>query len=117
MVWRIKCGRPVGAIGDEIRPPTAVDDIPLSRFRKIVVSPFREVALLPNAAVNEGDLVPSESGNGVGGKIWDDGIRKFARIANNIGHSRFLPTFVELGAAIPAGRLADVVSAISASGL
>src|SRR5882762_5064795 len=117
IVWRIKWSPPVRAMGDEIRPPNAVGDIPLSRFRKIVVSSFREVALLPNAAVNEGDLVSSESGNGVGGKIWDDGIRKFARIANNIGHWRFSPAFVDLGVARPAGRRADVVSRIRGGSL
>src|SRR5258708_39728751 len=53
IVWRIKRRPPVGPICHEIRPPNMVRDIPLRWLRKIVVSPFREVTLLPNAAVNQ----------------------------------------------------------------
>src|ERR1700724_1663634 len=81
IVRGIKWRPPIGSIGHEIRPPNVVRHIPLSWIRKIIVSSFREVTLLPNAAVNQGDLLFRESSNGVRGKIGNDRFRKFARIA------------------------------------
>src|SRR6266404_6141791 len=52
IVRRIKRRPPVGPIRHEIWPPNPVGDIPLRRLRKIIIAPFREVTLFPNAAVN-----------------------------------------------------------------
>src|SRR5579863_642758 len=52
IVRRIKWLPPIGPLGDEIRPPDAMGHVPLRRFRKIIVSSFSEVTLLPEAAVN-----------------------------------------------------------------
>src|SRR5258707_12081866 len=110
IVRRIKWRPPVGSIGHEIWPPNTVGDIPLGRFRKIVVSLFREVTLLPNAPVNQGDLVLSESSNVVCRKIGNDGVSKFARIANDICHRRLSPAVVDLGMTLLARFRADVLS-------
>src|SRR5258708_29510310 len=110
IVRRIKWRPPVGSIGHEIWPPNTVGDIPLGRFRKIVVSLFREVTLLPNAPVNQVDLIPGESGNGVCRKIGNDGVRKFARITNDICNKRLSLAFVVLRMTIMARFIADVVS-------
>ena len=100
---------PVGSIGDEIWSPNAVGDIPLGWFGKIIIAALGEITLLPNAAVDQGDLVFRESGDGVGGEIGNDGVGKFARIANDIGHRSFSPAFVELRVTLFAGFGADVM--------
>src|SRR5260370_24338245 len=110
IVRRIKWRPPVGSIGHEIWPPNTVGDIPLGRFRKIVVSLFREVTLLPTAPVNQGYLVPGKSGNGVCSKIGHDGVMQFTRITNDICHGRLSPAFVDLGMTLLARFRADVVS-------
>jgi len=76
---------------------------------KIVVADFGEVALLPEAAVNEGDLVLGEFENGIFRGIGEDGIGKFAWIADDIGHGRFLPAGEDLGVAFLAGARAGVM--------
>src|ERR1700757_1705823 len=100
---------PIGAVGNEIGAPDFVDDIPLRAFRKIVVADFREVALLPDAAVDERNLVPGELSDFVGGEIGDDDVRRFAGIADDVGHGRFAPVLVDLRVALLAGSGAGVV--------
>ena len=67
VVGRIEGLPPIGALGDHIGPPDFVGDVPLCGFGEIVVADFFEVALLPNASVNESDVVFREFGirNGV----------------------------------------------------
>src|ERR1700730_4740414 len=110
IVRGIKCRPPVGSIGHEIRAPNVVRHIPLRWFRKIVVSSFREVALFPNAAVNQGDRLFRESSNVVRGKIGNNGVRKLARIANHIRHRRFSPVLINLRMARLARSRANVMS-------
>ena len=110
IVGWVKRRPPVGAIGDKIRPPNVVGDIPLSWFREIVIAALAEITLLPNTAVNQSDLVFCKFGDGVGGKIGNDSAGKFMGIANDIGHGSFAPVFVELLMAFRAGFGADVVS-------
>src|SRR5579862_607466 len=54
VVVGVERGPPVSPLRDLIRTPGTVADIPLHRQRKIVVADLREVALLPQAAVDEG---------------------------------------------------------------
>ena len=57
-------GPPVGTgVRDVVRPPGLVADVPLNRKRIIVVPGACEVALLPLAAVDEGDLIECERGD------------------------------------------------------
>src|ERR1700737_3240462 len=58
IVWRIKRGPPVRAVGHKIRTPYSVDHVPLRPFRKIVVTNFSEIAPLPDAPVDQRDLLP-----------------------------------------------------------
>src|SRR5258708_23390620 len=60
IVGRIKRRPPVGPIRHEIWPPNVVRDIPFPLPPKISTASLREVTLLPNAAVNQRDLVPGE---------------------------------------------------------
>src|SRR5260370_30386459 len=55
IVGRIKRRPPVGSIGHEVGPPEAIGNIPLIGFRKVVVSSFGDLTLLPNTAVNPAD--------------------------------------------------------------
>ena len=57
IVRRIKRCPPVGVVGYEISSPHFVRDVPLRRLRKIIVADFREIPLLPPAAIDEGDIV------------------------------------------------------------
>jgi len=67
VVGRIERFPPVGSFRNEIRTPYVIDDVPLSRLGEIVITDFREVALLPNAAVDEGYLILREPGQRVSG--------------------------------------------------
>src|ERR1700722_9686977 len=105
IVRRIKSGPPVGAVGDEIGTPNMIGDIPLRGLRKIVVAVFGEVALLPNAAVNERDVVFGKFGrDGIFCEVGNDGVGKFARVADHVGHGRFSPVLVNLGVAFLASE-------------
>src|SRR5260370_5057491 len=48
---------PVGTCLQGVRRPRLVGDVPLNGKWKIVVADFLEVALLPDASVDEGDIV------------------------------------------------------------
>src|SRR5271154_5464581 len=48
---------PVGTLGDKIGPPDFGGDVPLRGFREVVVANFREVTLLPDASVDESDIL------------------------------------------------------------
>ncbi len=110
VVWWIERLPPIRAFGDEIRTPHFMGDVPLSGLGKIVVADFREVTLLPETPIDERDLIPRELGNFIGREVRDDGVRKFARIANNVGHGRFVPVFINLRVTFLAGGGAGVVS-------
>src|SRR5580704_2931206 len=112
IVCRIVWFPPVGSLGDEIRPPNSMGNIPLRGLGKVIVSSFREVTLLPKAAVNQGDLVFREFGNGIRREIGNDGVRMVARIANHVCNGGFSPVFVNLRVALLAGLRARVVSRV-----
>ncbi len=86
-----------------------VGDVPLGGLREIVVANFREVALLPKAAIDERDVVFCEFGELVGGEVGDDRVGMFARVADYVGHGSFFPVGVDFGVALFAFLRADVV--------
>ena len=75
---------------------TALAHHPLPRQRKIVVSNLREVALLPQAAIHESNLIHSEPGNVIGFEIRNDRVGMRLRIAHHIRHRRLLPARINL---------------------
>src|SRR5580704_4189516 len=103
IVRRIKGLPPVSPLSHEIRPPDSMDHIPLCGFREVIVSSPREVTLFPEAAVNPGELVLREFGNGIRRKIGNDGIGMLTRITNHIRHGCFSPVFVDLPVALLTG--------------
>jgi len=117
VVGEIERHPPVGAIGNEIGAPDFVGDVPLSGFGVVVVADFGEVALLLEAAVDERDIVLCEFEDFVGGEVGDDGVRKFAGIADDVSHGRFAPVFVNLRVAFLAGGGAGVASRAHGYGL
>ena len=66
---------PIRPFGDKIWLPCVIDNVPLRRLGEIVVADFSEVALLPNAAVNECHLVFRKFGDRVGSKIRNTSVR------------------------------------------
>ena len=85
-------------------------DVPLRGEYEIVVADLLEVALLPSAAVGEGDVVLGEGEQRIGlGEIRNDRVRMLARIAHHVGHARLLPALIDVGVAVLACRRADVV--------
>ena len=60
VVGRIVSRPPIGAIGDQISAPALIGHVPLRGQRKVVVADLGEVALLPLAAIDEGDGVLRE---------------------------------------------------------
>ena len=111
IVGRIKRRPPVGAVADEIRLPHLVRDVPLRRQREIIVADLREVALLPAAAVDEGDVVLGEGDERIGlGEIGNDRVGMLARIAHHVRHARFAPARVDLLVAFLARGRADIRS-------
>src|SRR5581483_5618692 len=57
IVGRVILRPPIRPGADEIFAPNMILNFPLSRQRIVVVADLGEVTLLPNTAVNEGDLV------------------------------------------------------------
>lgn len=101
---------PIGVFSDVVFAPLFVFDFPLCAERVVIIADFREVALFPKAAVNEGDLPLSKRRDRVGGGIGEEGVRVFAGIANDVGHGRVFPAVVKLGVALSTGGGADVMS-------
>src|ERR1700758_1459957 len=114
IVGWIERGPPVTATaGDLILAPSLVYDFPLNGQRKIIVADFREVALLPNAPVNKGNLVLRELRNVVCRENRNDRARMLLRIAHYIGHRRLLPMVVNFRVAFPAGLRTDIVRGVT----
>src|ERR1700723_2602042 len=57
VVGRIEWLPPIRSLRNHVRPPNLVSHIPLCAFGIIVVADLLEVTLLPDAAVDEGDVV------------------------------------------------------------
>ena len=60
VVVRVKGGPPVRPRGRLVGAPDLMAHVPLGAERIVIVAPLYEVALLPLAAVDQGDVVPSE---------------------------------------------------------
>ena len=112
VVGRIEGNPPVGVRRHVIREPAMMGDVPLRLERKIIIAPARKIALLPAAAIDEGDIVLREGEERIGFReIGDDRIGMRARVAHDIGHARLLPARVNLLMAGLARRRADIVRA------
>ena len=92
-----------------VRFPLPGSDNPLRRQWKVIVTDFGEVALLPDATVNEGDLIFAELRNFIGSQVGKDGVRMFVRITDDICHRGFLPALVDIGMAFRASLRANIV--------
>src|ERR1700686_147599 len=103
---------PIRPLGHEILPPDVPGNVPLRRLRKIIVSSFREVTLLPDAAVNQRDNILRKLGNAIRRKIGNDRLGMFPRIAHHIRHRCLSPVFVNLRVALLARLRANVASRI-----
>src|SRR6185312_12923876 len=98
IAYGIEGNPPICACRDMIRKPALVLDVPLRRQRIEVLAAFREIALLPPAAIDEGDVIQAESSyrirmsktteNRLGMNFW---------IADYVGHARLLPSGILLG--------------------
>src|SRR5579884_2861906 len=66
VVRRVERRPPIGAISDEIGPPDLVRDVPLGGKNEIVIADFLEIALFPNAPIDERYIAPFECDQGVG---------------------------------------------------
>src|SRR6267143_3360959 len=109
IVWRIERFPPIRSFGYKVGTPNVVGDIPLRRLRKIVIANSCEVALLPEAAVDECYLVLRELGEEICGEIGNDGLGMLTGIPDDVGHGRLLPALVDLLVAFFAGQRARVV--------
>lgn len=98
-------GPPIGAGLDVIREPFLMRDVPLRFEGEIIFTHFGEKALLPFAAVDEGDVFALELDEGGVGfrKIWKDGVGMQLWILNYIGHAGVAPTSVNFRVAGLAG--------------
>jgi hypothetical protein len=87
-------------------------------LRVIVVADFREIALLPLAAIDERDLIGPEFHQRIGlGEIRNDRVRVLLGIAHHVGHARFRPALIGgFVAALAFGR-PDIMRARNRFGL
>ena len=101
-------GPPVGVGGDLVGSPDLILDVPLGGEREIVVAYFLKVALLPLAAVGEGDVFLLEGHQGVGfGEIGQDRFGVQFWIENDVGHARLGPASIDFGVTGFAGLRSD----------
>ena len=110
IIRRIERGPPVRSVFHEIRSPDLVCDIPLRRFREIVIPYFLEVALLPFAPVDKGNVIFGEVYERI--RFREVGQNCFGMlfgIDNHVGHACFFPALIDLRMTGPAGRGADIV--------
>jgi hypothetical protein len=110
IVRRIEGCPPVRARLDDVWRPDLVRDVPLHGKRKIVVADFLEIALFPFASVDEGDIVRRKWKDRIGfGKVRNDGVGVFPRVAHHVGHAGLAPSLVEAGVTRLACRGAGVL--------
>ena len=88
---------PVGSRLDEVTPPGLVPHVPLSGEDVVVVATPGEIALLPLAAVGEGDVLLAEGHQRVRRReVADDRVRVLRGITDDVGHQRALPPVVDV---------------------
>ena len=108
IVGRIKGHPPV--VFHIVGLPLLVGHVPLGGKRKVVIAHFLEVALLPQAAVNEGDIGGRKGHQRIGFfEVRSDGVGMFLGIAHHVCHRRFLPVLIDLPVTLLAGDRANVV--------
>ena len=105
VVVGIKSRPPVGAGRGLIGPPDLMRDVPLRAERIVIVALLREIALLPLAAVDEGDVVLREFHQRIGlGEVGKDRVGMRLRIAHHVRHAGLAPAVVYRRMARLAGR-------------
>ncbi len=109
IIRRIERRPPVRAVGDEIGPPDVIHNVPLRGLRIVVAAHFGEVALLPNASVNQANVAYSELFDVICGEVGNYGVGMFTGITNDVGHRRFLPAGVNISMTALAGARAHVL--------
>src|SRR6185437_4247413 len=103
IVRRIEGRPPIAACRRHyVLAPFVILNFPLYRQRKIVITDFCEITLLPNASIDERDLVLRKLGYIIGSEVRNDRIGVLARIANDVGHRCFLPVLINLLVALGA---------------
>ena len=108
IVGRVERRPPIGIVRDEIRAPNAIGDVPLGGLGIIIIPDFGEIALLPDAAVDEPNVIAREFLNCVRCQIGKNNFRMLARVANHVSHGRLLPARIDIGVAGLAGARAHV---------
>src|SRR6266436_9196677 len=116
VVGRIKRLPPIGALRNEIRLPYVVGHVPLRGLRKIIVADFCKVALLPDAAIDQRNILFREFlADIVRGEIGNDGFGMLAGIADHVGHRSSFPVVVDLLVAFPASLRTNIVRGLCAA--
>src|SRR5271154_6578517 len=109
VVSRVVRDPPVRAVGNEVLAPDMVGDVPLRRQWKIVVADLREIALLPLAAVDKGDVVLRKIDERIVlRQVWDDSLGMVLRIKDDICHPRLFPSVKDFAVARLAGGRTDI---------
>src|SRR5579864_475534 len=108
---------PIGSRRDKVLPPDVVSNVPLCRLGKIIVADFGEVALLPDAAVNQSNLRLSKLAEGIRRQARNDGVGMLSRITDDVRHGCLFPVLVNLLVAFRASLRANVVRSIENAGL
>ena len=94
-----------------------MDDIPLCAEREVVVGDFGEVALLPDTAVDECNLIFGEFGDGIRSEVGNDSFRMFPKIADDVGHWSLFPVRIDLAVTAFAGLRTDIMRVGDRDGL
>jgi hypothetical protein len=90
-------GPPICSRSDLIGSPNLVGHVPLCAKRIIVIAFFREIALLPLAAVHKRDVVFGEFHQRVRlGEVRDDELRMHFGVDNDIRHAGLAPARIDL---------------------
>src|SRR5580704_13608698 len=93
----IERGPPISSsVWHMIGTPGLIPHVPLGWKRIVVISHFGEVALLPLASIDKGNLVPGKRCNSIGAEIRDDCIRVLTWIAHDISHRCLFPTLIDV---------------------
>src|SRR5581483_825237 len=110
VIWRIHRRPPVASILDEIRAPDLMADVPLRRFREVIIPYFLEVSLLPFAAIYKCDVVFRKGDERIrSGEVWNDRIRVLLGITDNVRHPGLFPSVINLRVTGLAGGRTNVV--------
>jgi len=102
---------PVRSLLDVVWQPDFFLHVPLRGQDEVVVADLCEVALLPAAAVDEGNLLEIEGAQRIGvGEVAEDCVGMDGWVAYDVGHAGLLPSGVQRGVAALAGLGTNVMS-------